>query len=129
MPPPDLAALLGAGPGGPGGPAGAPPPLPPPGGPAQGGGGAPGRAEDPDFTRQIKIAIDALKQTQDTNEDDIDKHLALQCLEKLQGLLGTHQKQNDAALGITDVHRGVRRAIRGANAGGGGPGAPGGPGY
>src|SRR5215831_19552703 len=106
--PPDLAAMLGGGPGGPA-----------PGG----GGGQAGRAEDPQFTRLIKTAVDALRQASDTGEDDADKQLAAECMAKLQGLLGTHQKQQEAALGMTDVHRGVRRAVR-ANAAGGGGGAP-----
>lgn len=130
MPPELVAALQGAG--GPGGPdpGGGPPPGlgGAPGGNGGPGGGAPGQAEDPDFTRLVKMAVDALKQTQDTNEDDVDKHLAMQCLEKLQGLLGTHQKQRDAALGITDVHRGVRRALRGGPGSSAGPGGAG-PGY
>jgi hypothetical protein len=69
----------------------------------------------------IKTAIDALRQAADTGEDDQDKALAAECMSKLQGLLGTHQKQQESALGMTDVHRGVRRAVRGA-AGPGGPG-------
>jgi|SRR5436190_24140612 len=120
MPPPDLQALLqGAGPPPDAGPGG-PPPTPGPG-----GGGQPGQAEDPDFTRFIKMAIDALHSASATGEDDQDKALAAECMTKLQGLLGSHQKQNEAALGMTDVHRGVRRAVRGANAGAG-PGGPGG---
>ena len=109
--PPDLAAML-QGAGGPGGPG---PGGPPPGGP-DGGGGQPGVAENPDFTRLIKTAIDALHQAAATGEDDQDKALAAECMTKLQGLLGTHQKQQEAALGVTDVHRGVKRAIRGAGA-------------
>jgi hypothetical protein len=61
-----------------------------------------------------------LRQAADTGEDDQDKALAAECMSKLQGLLGTHQKQQEAALGMNDTHRGVRRAMRGA-------GAPGGP--
>src|SRR4029453_10103008 len=106
-----LAALMGGG--GPGG----PPPGPGDGG---GGGGTPGQAEDPDFARLIKTAIDALRQAADTGEDDQDKALAAECMSKLQGLLGTHQKQQEAALGMNDTHRGVRRAMRGAALGGGG---------
>jgi hypothetical protein len=109
-----LAALLGGG----GGPPGAPP-IPAPGGNAAPGRGAPGVAEDPDFTRLIKTAVDALRQAADTGEDDQDKALAAECMSKLQNLLGTHQKQQEAALGMTDVHRGVRRAVRGAAAGAG----------
>jgi hypothetical protein len=105
--PPGLAAMLG---GGPAAEAGGPP----------GGNGAAGQAEDPEFSRLIKTAIDALHQAQATGEDDTDKQLAAECMAKLQGLLGTHQKQRDAALGMTDVHRGVRRAIRANNAGAGG---------
>jgi hypothetical protein len=117
-----LAALLGGGGEGPGGPPAGPAG---PGGPPGGGQGQPGVAEDPEFSRLIKSAIDALHQAQATGEDDQDKALAAECMSKLQGLLGTHQKQRDAALGMTDVHRGVRRAVRSANAGVG----PGGPGY
>lgn len=105
MVPPDLAQLMGGG--GPPGPGGPP-----------GGGGQPGIAEDPDFTRLIKQAVDALRQAADTGEDDQDKALAAECMSKLQGLLGSHQKQQEAALGMTDVHRGVRRAVRGAGAAG-----------
>lgn len=115
--PPELMQALQAG----GGPpdAGGPPPLPGGGG----GGGQPGVAEDPQFTQLIKSAVRALRQAADTGEDDQDKALAAECMSKLQGLLGTHQKQQEAALGMTDVHRGVRRAVRGA-AGGGGGGSP-----
>lgn len=109
--PPDLAAMLqGGGPGGPDGGGGPPPGGPPP----SGGQGQPGTAEDPDFTRLIKTAVDALQQAAATGEDDVDKQLAAECMAKLQGLLGTHQKQKEAALGMSDVHRGVRRAIQGA---------------
>jgi len=101
-----LAAMLG----GPGGPPGAAP-----GG--NGGGGQPGVAENPQFAALIKTAITALRQAADTGEDDQDKALAAECMSKLQSLLGTHQKQNEAALGMTDVHRGVRRAIRGGGVG------------
>ena len=102
-----------------GGPAGGPPDA---GGPSPGlgGGGQPGVAEDPQFTQLIKTAVDALRQASDTGEDDVDKQLAAECMAKLQSLLGTHQKQQESALGMTDVHRGVRRAMRGA----GGPGGP-----
>lgn len=112
--PPELMAQLQAG----GGP-------PPDGGPApdMGGGGQPGVAEDPEFTRLIKTAIDALRAAADTGEDDQDKALAADCMAKLQGLLGTHQKQQESALGMSDVHRGVRRALRSGGA------APGGPAY
>jgi hypothetical protein len=68
----------------------------------------------------IKTAIDALRQAASTGEDDQDKALAAECMSKLQGLLGTHQKQQESALGMTDVHRGVRRTMRGAAGGGGG---------
>lgn len=90
-----------------------------PPGPPGAGGGQPGVAEDPDFTRLVKMAIDALKQAQDTSEDDVDKQLAAECMAKLQGLMGTHQKQRESALGMTDTHRGVRRAIQ---SGGSSPG-------
>ena len=97
---------------------------PPPGPPAPADGqGQPGVAEDPDFTRLIKTAIDALHQAAATGEDDVDKQLAADCMAKLQGLLGSHQKQRESALGMTDTHRGVRRALRGGGAGGAG-GAP-----
>jgi len=117
-----LAAILGGGPA-PGGPG--------PGGPAGPLDTAdrPGEAEDPNFDRLIRTAIGALHQALQTGEDDQDKALASECMTKLQGLLGTHQKQGEAALGMTDVHRGVRRAIRGAGAGGPIPGGAGGPGY
>jgi hypothetical protein len=89
-----------------------------PSGPPAPAGGQPGVAEDPDFTRLIKTAIDALRQAASTGEDDQDKALAAECMSKLQGLLGTHQKQQESALGMTDVHRGVRRTMRGAAGGG-----------
>lgn len=123
--PPELMAQLQAGGGPPDAGAAPPPDLgggPPSAGDAGGGGDGAGVAEDPAFTQFIKQAIAALKQAADTNEDDTDKALAAECMSKLQSLLGTHQKQRDAALGITDVHRGVRRAIRGAQGGPGGPG-------
>ena len=127
--PPGLAAIIGGGPAAP--PPGAPP-LPPPAAGPQGPldrGDRPGEAEDPRFDALIRTAINALHQAQATGEDDQDKQLAAECMAKLQGLLGTHQKQGEAALGMTDVHRGVRRAIRGAGAGGPIPGGAGGPGY
>lgn len=104
-----LAAILG-------GPGGGPPATPPgPQGPLD-TGDRPGEAEDPRFDALIRTAINALHQAMQTGEDNQDKALAAECMSKLQGLLGTHQKQGEAALGITDVHRGVRRAIRGAGA-------------
>ena len=112
-PPPGLMAMLQGGGPPPGG-----PPGPGPGGPP---GGDPD--QDPAFTQDIKTAIQALHHALGSGEDDNGKQLASECLAKLQGLLGTHQKQQDAALGVTDVHRGVRRAIRGAAAAGG-PGGP-----
>lgn len=92
-----------------------------PAAPAQGGGGGtPGAADTPEFQQQIDIAVSALHKAVGMQEDPQDIAVVSKCLDALHQFKGTQQKQKDAALGITDVHRGVRRAIRASSGGGGG---------
>lgn len=84
-----------------------------------GGGGQPGQADTPEFQAKIDQAVAALHEALGMDEDDTDKQVVADCLQKLQAFKATQQKQQDAALGVTDVHRGVRRAVRSAGGGGG----------
>jgi len=86
-------AALAAG-GGPGG----PPPGP------DGGGGTP--------TEHLTTALDALHSYLALETDDIDKAKVAKHLAGLQDVLAKDQKEQEAAGGITPVHRGMRKALQ-----------------
>lgn len=81
-----------------------------PAGPSGGGAGIPGQPDNPDAQQDLSDAIDALKSFLDNEEDDQDKSVAAACLAKLQTILGTRQKQDEAAAGVTPVHKAMGRA-------------------
>jgi hypothetical protein len=90
------------------------PPLPPTG---VAGAGRPGAPDNAAAEAALNAMIDAAHTFLRNEEDDQDKAIITQCLHQAQKLLGTRQKQQEAALGVTDVHRGVRRAIKRGRAG------------
>lgn len=110
----DLMAALGGGGGGIGLPAQA-------GGgalPSGGGGGVPGQPDNPDAEAALKAAIDSIHTYLSAEEDDQDKSVAAKCLAQLQGIMGTRQKQDEAALGTTPAHKAMGRAAKSSGGGG-----------
>lgn len=77
--------------------------------------GATPPSSDPDGA--LRSAIDDMQAFIDSEEDDIDKQVALEIQAKIQSLLAKNQKQKEAAQGMTDVHRGVARMTRRAQQG------------
>jgi hypothetical protein len=82
--------------------AGGPPGGPPPG-PGDSGGGSP--------TDHLSTALDALHSYLASETDDVDKATVAQHLAGLQKVLAKDQKEQEAAAGITPVHRGMRKAL------------------
>lgn len=106
---PELLAGLGAG----------APPVDPGmgGGPPDMGGGPPppdGPPTDLSPVDALREVLQALETYQGVEEDDIDLADAAKAYTILQTLLARNQKQQEQALGTTDAHRGMRRALRGA---------------
>ncbi len=111
----DIGSLLGGGGGGPSGPGdilgggGAPPDL---------SGGGPPSPQDPsqqtggDADSLLADTIDSLKAyIAAEGSDDVDTATAAQCLAKLQGIKAGQQKDHEAAMGTTSVHKGMTKAL------------------
>lgn len=79
------------------------------------GGGAPppsdaGSGGDPeDLIRQAIELLDQFAQTSQT--DDIETQTARECATKLQGVLATAQKNQEAASGTTGAHKAMAKQI------------------
>jgi hypothetical protein len=92
-----------------GGGQGPPPDL----GSVQGGAGIPGQPDNDAAKQALAAMIQAAQDFLDAEQDDQDKSIVSACLAKLQSIKGTQQKQNEAAAGITPVHKAMSRAYGG----------------
>jgi hypothetical protein len=90
-----------------------------PQGPPSGGGGDTGQ-DGGSFDDLLSQARDLVSQAETKAEDDEDRETITKALAILNGHFATIQKDKNAALGITPVHKGVRRAMKSQGASGGG---------
>lgn len=86
------------------------------------GGGTPGMPDNPDAEQALQQAIDGLHTFLSVEEDDQDKATAAKCLASLQSIFGSHQKQSEAASGVTPAHKAMGRAYKRGGAQGAGYG-------
>ena len=77
-----------------------------------GGAGAAGPSGDPE--QDLQTAIDSLTAYMQSDETDpAETHVVAKALTALHGLQASDQKQNEAAAGVTPVHKGMAKAIKG----------------
>lgn len=81
-------------------------------------GGAPpqsesGSADSTDTSDALKRAIQAVQDAAQAADDEVERQTLLQCLTKIQSLLAQEQKENEAAMGTSAVHKGLARMSRG----------------
>ena len=85
-----------------------------PGGGFEMGGGGPGQPDTPDVESALRQALELLTQAQSQEQDDQDTLAIQKAMIAIQSVLGTRQKQNEAAMGTTPAHKAMGRAVRGA---------------
>lgn len=98
LPPEIMAALMGGG-------GEAPLPEEPPAGPAGSLYGAAGG----DNVEALRVALDALKQYAEEEDDEMNIQTVLKCLSTLQGILAEEQKMMDGAMSGKADPRSLRR--------------------
>ena len=66
--------------------------------------------EDGSSNDMIRVAIRSLQHWLELNDNDADAAKVQKCIVGLQGVLADHQKDREAALGISPALRHVRRS-------------------
>lgn len=76
------------------------------------GGGTPGQPDNRDAEQALTDAIDAIHRFIAAEQDDADKNVGAKLLALATSITAGRQKEKEAAMGVTPVHKAVGRAMQ-----------------